>query len=332
MRQIVMTGPSSYEIMEREIPSAGEGQILVRVKYCGVCHSELQSFRTAANGALFGHEPVGVVEKTGAGVTGFRPDDRVTGAVPGSFAEYIVMDAARAVKVPDHIRDEDAVIEPLGCLVSAASKMMPDVPGDTIAVVGCGYMGCGMISLFKMAGYGRIVAVDPRREALDHALQMGADEVYTPEELPARYLNNWETMGGDLLSGMVKGPIDVFGPGFDKVMEFSGTESGLRLAGDMVKAHGRLGIGGFHNDSFRSIDYKLWNFKAFTSVNCHERREGFAGFCARRAMELLASGRWDAMKGQVTHIYTMEQYGEANDAMETHPDGFVKALIRISPI
>ncbi|MBO5999100.1 MAG: alcohol dehydrogenase catalytic domain-containing protein [Lachnospiraceae bacterium] len=331
MRQIVMTGPSAFEIEDRAIPAIRDDQLLVRVKYCGVCHSELQSYKTAGAGALFGHEPMGIVEKAGKSVSGFKPGDRVTGTAQGSFADYVAMDARAAVRIPDHIADEDAVVEPLGCLVSASSKMMPSMPGDSIAVVGCGYMGCGMISLFRLLGYGRIVAVDPRAFAREHALKMGADEAYSPAELPDKYLNNWKTMGGDLLSGLVRGPIDVFGPGFDNVMEFSGTQEGLALAGDMVKAHGRLGIGGFHNDGMRTIDYKLWNFKAFTSVNCHERRADFGIKCANRAMELLASGRWDAMKGQVTHVFPMEDFALANTYMETHPDGFVKGLLRMDP-
>ena len=67
----------------------------------------------------------------------------------------------------------------------------------------------------------------------------------------------------------------------------NGTMRQMVLAGAMVKAHGRLGIGGYHNNGMRSIDFMLWNFKAFTAINCHERRIDYeAGLC-RRSMELL---------------------------------------------
>ena len=50
--------------------------------------------------------------------------------------------------------------------------------------------------------------------------------------------------------------------GCPTVMEFTGTQDGLQLAGDLVRAHGRLGIGGYHNDGPRSINYMLWNFQS----------------------------------------------------------------------
>ena len=109
-------------------------------------------------------------------------------------------------------------------------------------------------------------------------------------------------------------------------MEFTGTEDGLQLAGALVKAHGRLGIGGYHNDAMRSIDFKLWNFKAFTAINCHERRIDYeAGLC-RRCMELLDKGIWKFTG--VTKVYDTEDFDRVSEMMEHHTDGFIKAAFR----
>ena len=63
------------------------------------------------------------------------------------------MQAEKTVHVPDCLKDEDAISEPLACMLSAAMKLPIETLGDPVAVVGCGYMGLGMISLFRAMGY-----------------------------------------------------------------------------------------------------------------------------------------------------------------------------------
>ena len=185
-------------------------------------------------------------------------------------------------------------------------------------------MGLGTIALFKAMGYGDIIAIDKRPEALENAKKFGATETYLPEEIPQHYLSTFETFKADLTrSG---NNFSVFAPGIPTVMEFTGTEDGLQLAGDLVKAHGRLGIGGYHNDGPRTINYMLWNFKAITTINCHERRiEYEAGLC-RRAMELLEKGIWKFTG--VTKVYDMKDFDMVSEMMEHHTDNFIKAGIR----
>ena len=110
-------------------------------------------------------------------------------------------------------------------------------------------------------------------------------------------------------------------------MEFTGTEDGLQLAGELVCAHGRVGIGGYHNNGPRTIDYKLWNFKAIDTINCHERRIMYeAGLC-RRCLMLLSRGIWK-FTGMTTHYYSMEEFDKANEDMELHRGNFIKGVVR----
>ena len=326
MRQIVMTGAGKSTVVEVPVPEINDDQILVKVTYTGMCHSEWYPWSIAKAGETFGHESVGVVAKVGRNVSGFKVGERVTGLGGGGYKEYIVMEPCKVCHVPDNLKDEDAIVEPLACLLSGALRMMPAAPGDAIAVVGCGYMGLGMISLFDLCGYGKIVAVDKRPQALENARKFGATECYLPEELPDNYILNWETMGKVDLSRDSNNE-QLFGMGFENVMEFTGTEDGLRLAGDLVRAHGRLGIGGYHNDSFRSIDYKLWNFKAINSINCHERRVMYEAKLCQRCLDLLASGKWK-FTGVTNHIYEMEDFDRANEDMITHKNNFIKGAVR----
>jgi len=316
MRSIVMEGPSKSKIVEIELPRPKEGELLVKVIYTGVCHSDYFPWTVAKKGERLGHEPFGIVAEVGKNVEGFKVGDRVTG-LGGGYSEYIVMNAKWTVHVPDNVCDEDAVVEPLSCLISVASKMPILVPGDPVVVVGAGYMGLGMVSLFKLKGAGRIIVVDPRLEARENALRFGATEVYAPDKLPEGY-----TLTLDKFE-------NIFETGFPLVMEFAGTESALRLAGDMTCAHGRLGIGGYHNDCDRTIDFKQWNVKALTAISTHERREDFQTKCCQNAMDLFSKDLWK-FKGVANRIYTMEEFDNAHSDMNTKPKGFIKALVRCS--
>jgi len=326
MKKIVMTGPRKSHVVEVPDPKITDDQLLVKITYAGLCHSELHPWSTAEAGKTLGHETVGVVVEVGKNVEGFKVGDRVTGLGAGGFQEYCPMLPCKTCHVPDNVKDEDAIVEPLACLLSGAIRMMPEKPGDPIAVVGCGYMGLGMISLFHLCGYGQIVAVDKRPEALENARRFGATECYRPEELPPTYVLNWENIGRPDLTR--KGRNErLFCMGFENVMEYTGTEDGLRLAGDMVRAHARLGIGGYHNDAFRTIDYSLWNYKAFTSINCHERRIMYEASLCQRCLDLLGSGRW-RFTGVTKHIYAPEELDRGYADMDTHRNNFIKGAVR----
>ncbi len=326
MKQLVMKGPRTSEIIEVPMPVINDDQLLVKVTLTGMCHSEWYPWSVARPGDTFGHETVGVVAECGRNVKDFKVGDRVTGLGGGGYKEYIVMEPYKTCRVPDSLADEDAIVEPLACILSAGLKMAPAMIGDAIAVVGCGYMGLGTISLFKAMGYADIVAVDPRPEARENALAFGATAVYSPDQLPELSRLGWkEIKAPDLSRDGHKA--DIFNIGFPNVMEFSGTESGLQLAGDMVCAHGRLGIGGYHNDGPRTIDYKLWNYKALTSINCHERRIAYeAGLC-RRALMLIERGIWK-FTGVTRHFYNLDEFDRANEDMASHRDNFIKGAVR----
>lgn len=326
MRKIVMEGPAKSKVIQVEEPKINDDQILVKVKYTGMCHSELYPWSVARPGQSFGHESMGFVAEVGRNVKGFSVGDRVTGLGGGGYQEYIIMEPKKVMHIPENLKDEDAIVEPLGCLMSAGTRMMPKYFGDDIAVVGAGYMGLGMISMFRALGYNNILAVDKRDEALENAIKFGATRAIHPEELERYEYLNWTTWEKpDLKRDGHK--TDIFNTGFKNVMEFTGAPDGLKLAGDMVCAHGRLGIGGYHNDGTRTVDFKLWNMKAIDMVNCHERRIEFEAELCRRALDLISKDIWK-FKGVTNHIYSMEEFDKANIEMKNHTNNFIKGAVR----
>lgn len=328
MKQIIMVGPKKSKIIEVDTPQINDNQLLVKVSYTGMCHSEWYPWSTAKEGQIFGHEAVGVVAACGKNVQGFSVGDRVTGLGGGGYKEFIVMEPNKAFKVPDNLDTVDAIGEPLACIMSVAEKIDTGKIGDRVAVVGCGYMGLGLISLLKARGYADIVAVDKREIALENARKFGATETYKPEELPENYKLNWDncikpdlTRDGHLT--------DIFNTGFKTVVEFAGTEDALKLAGEMVSAHGTLGIGGYHNDDLRTLDFKLLNFKAINMINCHERRIDYEATLVERALKLLSSGQWQ-FTGVTNHVYAAEEFDKANYDMEVHSDNFIKGAVEFN--
>ncbi len=312
MKAIVLRGKGTSEVEERPVPEIGPDEMLVRVRVCGVCTAESPGWREGvarANGVL-GHEPVGDVEKVGANVKGFSPGDRVTGFCLGSFAEYVVVNPAFFAKVPDGLDDIEAFGEPMSCMYSAAGKT-PVALGDAVAVVGCGFMGLGMIQLLRLKGAGRVLAVANRSDSLANARNFGADVSWRPEEVEPRYRTG---TGWDFL-----------GKGLPAVVEAAGSQSALTLAADMTAMGGTLVVVGFHQEP-RTIGMDMWNKKAITVVNAHERNKVLQADYMARMMELVKQGRFRARE-MVTHAFRPDGLDRAFAALHEKPDGFIKAYV-----
>jgi threonine dehydrogenase-like Zn-dependent dehydrogenase len=317
MKALEMTGPRKSHVIEVPDLEPSAGQVLVKVKYTGVCMSEWHPWADGRPGQRMGHEPFGTVAALGEGVTGFKVGDRVTGLCSSpSYSEYCLFQQENLVHVPDSLSDEDAVGEPLSCLVSVASKLRIEKAGDPAAVVGTGYMGLGTLTLLKLQGAGKVIAVDPRPAARENALRFGATEAYAPEDVPKDYIvTEWD-------STMMTRGIAV-------VSEFSGTEDGLRLAGDMTAVHGTLGVGGWHQGGMRTVDFRLWGWKGIVVNNTHERRVAFQVECCKNALDMLSGGIWN-FKGVSNHIYGLDAFDRANEDLVTKPGNLIKALVRCS--
>jgi threonine dehydrogenase-like Zn-dependent dehydrogenase len=280
-----------------------------------VCASELHPWKDGAPPypRRFGHEPVGVVEAVGPGVERIAAGDRVTGLFTGAFGDVALAHEAILQPVPAGLPDERALGEPLACLVNAARRTPVEL-ADRVALIGLGYMGLGLLQLLKLRGPSRIVAIDVREEARQHALDLGADEALHPGEVPDAYLL---TQFGDWDSDR----------GFDVVVEASGTQPGLTLAGKMVRAHGLLSILGYHQGGDRAVDMQMWNWKAIDVVNAHVRRRQDLLESMRIGLELEAKGLID-LGALVTHRFGLDEVDAAFTALRDKPDGFIKAVIR----
>jgi threonine dehydrogenase-like Zn-dependent dehydrogenase len=236
----------------------------------------------------------------------------VTGLFGRAYSQFRVVEEDLLLPVPMHVPDHAALGEPLATLVNAQRRTRIEL-ADRVALIGLGFMGLAMLQLVRLRGPSRIVAIDVREDARRRARELGADETYHPADVPATDLltiyGEWQTAKG-----------------LDVVIEASGTQAGLTLAGQMVRAHGVLSILGYHQGGRREVDLEMWNWKAIDVVNAHVRRHADLMESMRIGLELLARGQIN-LADMVTHRYLLEQVDQAFADLERKPAGFVKAVI-----
>jgi threonine dehydrogenase-like Zn-dependent dehydrogenase len=319
MKASMISGPQKSEVANVAVPTIGDEEVLIRIKVCGVCASELHPWMDGASGKrpIFGHEPVGIIEQVGSRVQGFLVGDRVTGLIYNAFAQYAKVDYRMIVKIPEVLDDFEALGEPLSCLMSGADRTTVS-PGDDVAIIGAGFMGLGFLQLMNLKGAGRIIAVDMREESLEHARRFGANEIYTPQNVKSEYkVTQW-------------GHMDQGIKGMEVSVEATGSQGGLELAGEMTAVHGILSIVGFHqgHGGLRNVNMELWNWKAISIVNAHERRSAVHIKQMEAGLKLIANKKLD-MKSLITHVFSLDEVDNAYDAIKTKPAGFIKSVIKI---
>jgi threonine dehydrogenase-like Zn-dependent dehydrogenase len=315
MRAAVVTGPGVVEIIETRRPQPGRGQVRVRLEGCGVCASNLtpwagpdwMTFPTKP-GAL-GHEGWGRIDALGDAVEGFAIGDRVATLSQHSYAEHDVADAAALVKLPPALDGVAFPGEPLGCAMNIFRRSGIEA-GQTVAIVGVGFLGALLTQLATQAG-ARVIALSRRPEALVIASAMGAQETLPLDDYYKIIARVSELTGGRFC---------------ERVIEAVGKSWPLDLAAELTGVRGRLVIAGYHQDGPRSINMQLWNWRGLDVVNAHERDTAVYISGMRGAIDAVLSGRLN-IASLLTHRYPMEQLGEALDATRDRPPGFFKACI-----
>lgn len=317
MKKLVGISPCKTELIDVEEPQITSGnEVKIKIKYCGVCMSEHYDWSIGVNKG-FGHEPIGVVTEIGENVKWIKVGDRVSGLFDGS-AEYAVTKSENVFVLPDGISDTEGVLEPLSCLISAVTKVRIKVIGERVAVVGCGYMGCGAISLLKLRG-AYVVAVDINPESVKNALKYGADEAYLVDELPSSCLY----IPGSGLN------FDGEPGGFSLVMEWGETNESLDLAIKMTQKCGQLAIGAYHTGEKRLVDVQMLNVKAIDCLSTHPREVDLSREGCKNSIKLMESGAWN-YKHVPTKVYPISRFDEAQGDLSNKFGKYLKAVVEFT--
>lgn len=317
MRAARLTGPGRIEIIERPRPEPGPGQVRVRLEGTGVCASNLtpwagpdwMQFPTPPGG--LGHEGWGRVDALGEGVAGLQVGDRVASLGHAAYAEHDLVEADLLIPLPPELDDQPFPGEALGCAMNIFRRAGVQ-PGQTVAVIGVGFLGALLVRLASDAG-ARVIALSRRDSSLELARRHGAAE----------------TLVLDDHEGLIAAVSELTDGRFcDVVIECVGKSWPLDLAAELTAVRGRLVIAGYHQDGPRQINMQLWNWRGLDVVNAHERDPAVYAEGIRAAVAAVVEGRLDP-SDLYTHVYPLEALDQALDATRDKPDGFVKALVRL---
>ncbi len=224
MKALVLSGPGEFEIKDVATPRPGEDEVLMRVKACTICGTDMRVLdgrktKGVRYPSVIGHEIAGVVEAVGGSVAGFEAGNRVCIApvIPchacpaclegrenacrrrqaigyefdGGFAEYVLVPSValqfgHLIKIPEGVSFEEAALaEPLACCVNGYRKTGVGL-GASVLIVGAGPIGLMHLQLARVGGARQIIVSEPHPYRREQALRFGAHAVLDPNSVDMR--------------------------------------------------------------------------------------------------------------------------------------------------
>jgi threonine dehydrogenase-like Zn-dependent dehydrogenase len=350
MKANVLRGKNQFGIEEVERPRAGAGEAVIRVTLTTICGTDLHIVRgeyPVDPGRIIGHEPVGVIEELGAGVTGYTVGDRVlVGAITpcgqchaclsghaaqcghgagyraaggwrigntmqGAQAEYLRVPYAQAnlAKIPPELADEDVVL-----LADIASTGISGAEsggvriGDAVVIFAQGPIGlCATVGA-RLMGASLIIGVDGDETRLRFARKMGADVVIDYRQQ-------------DVLAEIKR----LTGGGADVAIEALGTQETFENSLRSLRPGGTLSSLGVYSGKlelpYDAFAAGLGDHRVVTTL-CPGGKERM-----RRLMELVRSKRID-LRPMLTHSYSLKDIGEAYALFGDRREGVIKVAIK----
>ncbi|MDR1619640.1 MAG: zinc-dependent dehydrogenase [Clostridiales bacterium] len=335
MKAAVFEGLDTLAYRDVDTPVCDAQSVLVRVKACAVCGSDIRIFHHGNNRvhppAILGHEIAGEVVAAGETVTNFQPGDRVAigadvpcGACvfcengignncqinyamgyqfPGGFAEYVllnptVVNYGPVHKIPDHVSfNEAALAEPLACVLNALELSRIRL-GDDVVIIGAGPIGIMIIQVARKMGARKIIMVQRSRPRLELAKRFGADV----------YICSGEE---DAIARVQK---ETGGLGADVVITANPSPQSHSDALHMAKNRARVNLfGGLPKGSMVTLDTNLIHYKELFVHGAH----GSLPRHHRAAVDMIASGAID-MKKYISHTFPLGEINAAFAVAEGH--------------
>jgi len=340
MRAAFCRTPGALGVDDVPAPTPGAGEVVVRVRQCGICGSDLHWY----HGHMVlpvdcpGHEIAGEVAEVGAGVTSLKAGDRVAVegiaacgncryclagdyqrcpavgvvgmTIPGGFAEYIKMPARHCFAVPAGVDLATAALsEPLGVAVHAVRRAGLAI-GERVLVLGAGTIGLMAVIAARAGGAGEILVVARRPQQREAALALGADRVVG------------EDAASGLLGDALEAPIDL-------VIETVGGESDTL---DTAVAAARPGgticmLGAFTRSPVFPALFVLAKELRVIGSFVYGRSGARADFDV--VLELLRRQGAEIARRLVTHRFPLDSIGDAFQTAGDKTTGSIKVMVAV---
>jgi 2-desacetyl-2-hydroxyethyl bacteriochlorophyllide A dehydrogenase len=346
MKAARLIRPYRIEILEIPLPEMGDRDVLIKVKYAGICGTDYSIYTGESSfvkdGSVrfpltMGHEWSGVVEKAGKYVRNLKPGDRVTGdgtvtcgvceacicgnynqcddlrgvgtikTWDGAFAEFILMPERSVYKIPDNVSfQEAALVEPSA--TALYSVLRSDVKlNDSVLIIGTGPIGLAAVQFSKLSGASCVILGGRKDEKLAIGKKFGADYVVNIMKEDLK-ARVWEITSGK---------------GLNVVLEASGAIEMLQQSFKLVRAGGTISTVAFYDQPLNNInidDFVVHDIKLI----------GVAGSprTSIPILELMGKGKVD-LKPLITDIYKLDDIEKALKAMKEKNALTVKILLEV---
>lgn len=335
MKAAVYHGPGDVRFEEVPAPVLEKGDVLLRVKACGICGSDLHTYRhglfeglgapLASGGRILGHEFSSEVVEINGEATGVKVGDRVCAVGMGGNAEYFRVPAMMVpaiFPIPDEIGDDEAAtVEPLATSFHGVALAEP-ADGETIVIMGAGIIGLGALQLLKATANVKTIVVDLSDRRLALAGRLGADVTINAsrEDAVARIFEMTGSSDVSLVPGVTSGNVDTVIDCAGVPRTFTGTTV-LEQALSLVKQNGRVVVVAVFE---RPVELEMnvimrKGIRLFGSWAWHPDE-------FRQGMELMRTGRVDRQP-LISHAFSLEQASEAYET-QLNADDSVKVLIK----
>jgi (R,R)-butanediol dehydrogenase / meso-butanediol dehydrogenase / diacetyl reductase len=334
---ITAKGTVTLRRYTQEPPPAGS--VTIDIRLCGICGTDIHSFSSGHlhSPAVCGHEWVGTVAATGAGVDGLQEGDRVVAAVPpacgrcpeclrglgdycrtaslvvrgrdplapphGGFAGSITVQATRVLRAHPDLSDEVAAqVEP-ATVAFHGVRRSGITPGDTVVVQGAGPIGLLALQFARAAGAGDVLVIEPSPARRRLATELGAIHAVVPGEAAEYVQDHTQGVGADL------------------VIECTGVPRLLQTAVDLARSGGVVQLLSFLSEP-ATINAARWLAKQVTVVASN----AFTHDDVRRAMTFLADGR---VQAQPLHSRTvrLSELEATLSGLSAGPSDDIKILV-----
>jgi len=324
------------------IPPVGPTDVLVKLQAMGVCRSDLHMINGMWEKKFgpkypltLGHEGAGIIERVGERVANVMVGDSValyymsvcgrcfycvTGmenicdqgqslgfGLNGTWADYVVVPAQSAIKIPDGIPLEQAALA--GCAVVTpfhAMRVGQVKPGETVSIYGVGGVGIHGVQLARLFGASQIIAVDVDQKKLDAAKQVGAT---------------------DLINAKLEDPVEAIkrltaNAGVDLAFEFIGLKATQEQVVNSVKKGGRVVLIGISGAKFEVDANNFLTREAQLRMSQHHTRGDLM-----RVLQLMSMGRIN-ISGSISQRYHLSETSRAIEALERQIDSPIRVVLQ----